>query len=370
MPTQQSNRTDTIASTSCKHRHRTHRTRRHMAVIASLVAALTLPIAASPISAYADIADDLETAQQTLDEYNSQMQDVAAKLEQAESDISTTQEQIDGLTRQSEDTQERLSKAQGELGAVLARDYKGGESLISAIVSATSFDDLVSNVYYVRKEASVQVSALQEASELQGELADQTKELQDRKKQQEDAKATLESQQEELEKKQQEQADYVSSLADDVRQNIYALQKESYDVQHAVGEAAVSTAGGASGKAKTAIEAALSKIGAPYVYGSGGPNTFDCSGLVSWAYRQAGVSIAHSSNSLKSYVQAIGNWTSDLDALKPGDLVLYSHDGGRTTYHVALYLGDGMVVHANGSETVVSDVDYDKGAIGGGSPIR
>ena len=80
------------------------RTCRHIAVVASLIATLTLPIAASPMSAYADVADDLETAQQTLDEYNSQMQDVAAKLEQAESDISTTQEQIDDLTRQSKET--------------------------------------------------------------------------------------------------------------------------------------------------------------------------------------------------------------------------------------------------------------------------
>ncbi|RIJ76347.1 NlpC/P60 family protein [Nakamurella silvestris] len=89
--------------------------------------------------------------------------------------------------------------------------------------------------------------------------------------------------------------------------------------------------------AAAAVSAALSKVGASYVYGAAGPDAFDCSGLTSWAWAQAGVSIPRTSGG-----QA-GLPSVPLDQLQPGDLVTYYSP----VSHVAMYIGNGQVVHAS-----------------------
>lgn len=88
--------------------------------------------------------------------------------------------------------------------------------------------------------------------------------------------------------------------------------------------------------AQLAVQAAQSKIGAPYAYGSAGPDAFDCSGLVQWAYKQAGLTLPRT-----SYDQLAAGTPVSKDDLQPGDLV--SFYGGS---HSGIYAGDGMVVHA------------------------
>lgn len=85
-----------------------------------------------------------------------------------------------------------------------------------------------------------------------------------------------------------------------------------------------------------ALDAAMSKLGAPYVWGATGPNSFDCSGLVQWAYRQAGVSVPRT-----TYDQAGGGSPVGRGDLRPGDVVLFNG-----AEHVGLYAGGGTVVHA------------------------
>ncbi len=95
---------------------------------------------------------------------------------------------------------------------------------------------------------------------------------------------------------------------------------------------------GGAPEAAIVIQAALSRIGAPYSWGAEGPNAFDCSGLVKWAFEQAGVLLPHSSQA-----QAVGGLPVDLSQMQPGDVVTYYSDAS----HVGLYIGDGMVVHAS-----------------------
>ncbi|MFD6355181.1 C40 family peptidase [Nocardia tengchongensis] len=90
---------------------------------------------------------------------------------------------------------------------------------------------------------------------------------------------------------------------------------------------------------QAAVDAAMSRIGDPYVYGAAGPNAFDCSGLVQWSYAQAGVSLPRT-----SYDQANTGSPVSYDSLEPGDVV--SFYGGS---HSGIYIGDGNVVHASTS---------------------
>ena len=89
-----------------------------------------------------------------------------------------------------------------------------------------------------------------------------------------------------------------------------------------------------------AIAAALTKEDASYRAGGKGPNAFDCSGLVLWSYAQAGVSLPHGSNNQIKVVKPITR-----EELLPGDLV-FSGRAGRGIQHVALYIGEGKVIHA------------------------
>lgn len=87
-----------------------------------------------------------------------------------------------------------------------------------------------------------------------------------------------------------------------------------------------------------AVQAALTRIGDPYSWGAAGPGAFDCSGLVMWAFQQAGISLPHS-----SYAQAAGGQPVSRDAMQPGDVITYYSDAS----HVGIYIGDGMMVHAS-----------------------
>ncbi|MFE3104920.1 C40 family peptidase [Nocardia tengchongensis] len=90
---------------------------------------------------------------------------------------------------------------------------------------------------------------------------------------------------------------------------------------------------------RAAVDAAMSRVGDPYVYGAAGPDAFDCSGLVQWSYAQAGVSLPRT-----SYDQANTGSPVSYDSLEPGDVV--SFYGGS---HSGIYIGDGNVVHASTS---------------------
>lgn len=89
--------------------------------------------------------------------------------------------------------------------------------------------------------------------------------------------------------------------------------------------------------ADTAIQAAMSQLGKPYRYGASGPDAYDCSGLTSWAWAQAGVQLPRSSR-----MQYAGTTRISRDDVRPGDLVFY----GSPIHHVAMYIGDTSVVEA------------------------
>jgi cell wall-associated NlpC family hydrolase len=93
----------------------------------------------------------------------------------------------------------------------------------------------------------------------------------------------------------------------------------------------------ASGRAGTAVQAALSQMGDPYVWGADGPSSYDCSGLMMYAWGKAGVSLSHSSKAQASEGRRVSK-----SQLMPGDLVFYYSP----ISHVAMYLGNGRIVHA------------------------
>lgn len=104
-------------------------------------------------------------------------------------------------------------------------------------------------------------------------------------------------------------------------------------------------------RAAVALRYALAQVGKSYVYGAAGPSAYDCSGLTMRAWGAAGVGLPHSSRAQQGY----GTRVSESE-LQPGDLVFYYSP----VSHVAMYLGNGLIVHAaNPSQGVrVSPLHY------------
>jgi cell wall-associated NlpC family hydrolase len=86
-----------------------------------------------------------------------------------------------------------------------------------------------------------------------------------------------------------------------------------------------------------ALRWALTRRGDPYVWGGAGPNDFDCSGLVMWAYAKVGISLPHFTGDQWQMGVHVGK-----NQLEPGDLVFFYPDIG----HVGLYIGNGLMVDA------------------------
>lgn len=86
-----------------------------------------------------------------------------------------------------------------------------------------------------------------------------------------------------------------------------------------------------------ALRWALSRRGDPYVWGAAGPSSFDCSGLVLWAYAKVGISLPHFTGDQWQMGVHVGR-----NQLEPGDLVFFYPDIG----HVGLYIGNGLMVDA------------------------
>ena len=85
----------------------------------------------------------------------------------------------------------------------------------------------------------------------------------------------------------------------------------------------------------------------PYVWGSEGPNTFDCSGLVYAAYKSAGLS-SPGWGRLNAALYFVATKRVPLNALVPGDLLFYSYDGSvQNIHHITIYAGNGMMWEAN-----------------------
>ncbi|HEX2905200.1 MAG TPA: C40 family peptidase [Jatrophihabitans sp.] len=105
-----------------------------------------------------------------------------------------------------------------------------------------------------------------------------------------------------------------------------------------------------NGSVQTVISTALAQRGKPYVWAAAGPDSFDCSGLVQYAFRAAGVSLPHSS----SMQSRTGRSVSRAEA-RPGDLVFFY----TPVSHIGIYLGNGLQVHAPTSGDVVKVASID-----------
>jgi cell wall-associated NlpC family hydrolase len=116
-----------------------------------------------------------------------------------------------------------------------------------------------------------------------------------------------------------------------------AAMKQAMDTFEQTGQYPKVTIPTANTVGAQALQAAISRLGYPYIWGAAGPTSFDCSGLVMWAYQQVGISLPHFT--VSQYNSGVHVSRSDLE---PGDLIFFFSN----ISHVGMYIGNGMMIDA------------------------
>jgi cell wall-associated NlpC family hydrolase len=274
-----------------------------------------------------------EQAEQATEKYNGAKE----KQEKLQKEISTIQDNV-------AKGQQELNELRDGLGSMASAQYRSGgiDPSVQLFLSADP-DDYLDKASTLDQLSTQQVDALKEIQEKQRELAQQRSEASEKLKDLSATRTELGNKKKEVQGKLSSAQKLLNTLTAAEKQQL--AQEESRATRASEREALDVKVPAGSGRAAAAFAAAQSKLGTPYVYGATGPSSFDCSGLTSWAYAQAGVHISRTSEAQTGD----GTRIYSVSQLKVGDLVFFFND----LHHVGLYAGNGQIIHAPRTGTVV-----------------
>lgn len=373
-----------------------HRLLVFVAVVGTLLAGLATPPAGAQsvegkraeAQQVAAQLDGLERELSALDEqYNTARLELAA----VEEDIAAAQQRVDGAAADMDATRDDLRRFAVEayvttgdadtLDALMG-DGVGdlGARQAYAEVATGSRRDLVDQLSATRARSDAEIGQLEavraEAAALEDQLSGARSAADAKVREQEALQARVEGelatlvQQEQARRAAEEQARAEAAAREaSARQEaarLAAAQERSSSTTAASSSSSSAAAPSSSGASPTTtapapstptttapptappvpggvgavLAAASSQVGTPYVWAGASPEQgFDCSGFTMWAWSHGGRSLPHSAAAQMSMTRRIS-----IDQLQPGDLVFY----GSPVHHVALYVGNGTIVHAPG----------------------
>ncbi|MFD4368843.1 C40 family peptidase [Rhodococcus sp. NPDC058521] len=294
------------------------------------------PVVANPTDALTKLTDLARESEQTNEALHNAKIDLDAKeAAQADADAAAVRDQ--GVV---DEANARVAKFKPTVDKLAAANYQGARTnrLFAVMVSDSPQQllDQMSALDAISNDTAKQVSQFTEAT------AEATAAAEASRKSADAARLA---------------AEQARGLSDDLQKKQSELKSQIADVTAAFGDLTSSEkaqlagrpfppgfdaeallSGLVPGNGASALQAGLTRVGSPYVWGATGPSEFDCSGLVVWAYKQIGKTLPRSSQA-----QASGGVAVPRDQLQPGDVVLFYNDAS----HVGLYAGNGNILHAS-----------------------
>ncbi|ANZ19180.1 NlpC/P60 family protein [Streptomyces noursei] len=280
---------------------------------------------------------------QSKKDVKSEVDKLYGEAEQATEKYNGVKEQQDKLQKEVDDLQDKVARGQGDLnqlrkglGAIASGQYRSGSIDPSVQLFLSGDPDT-----YLEKAATLdqlsgkQAEQLRTIADKQRQLAQERAEAASKIQDLSEARKSLGEKKDEIKGKLAKAQELLNTLTAKERAAMQAADDRANRSNDRVN---LGDDVPASQRGAAALAAAQSKIGSPYVWGATGPSSFDCSGLTSWAYAQAGQSLPRTSQEQANAGTRIGSES----ALKPGDLVLFYGD----LHHIGLYAGNGTVLHA------------------------
>ncbi|AVH97874.1 NlpC/P60 family protein [Streptomyces cinereoruber] len=315
--------------------------------VLTAAAAATAAASLGAVPASADPGTGTETARTRVDRLFEEAERATESYNEADEKADALRRTVararDGLAR----GQERVNRMRGVLGSVAGAQYRSG-GIDPALALLLSSDP---DSYLERASALDRLTARQ--STALGELQREQRRLGQRRSEARTALAELERSRTEVarhkrtvEGKLAEARRVLASLTAEERADFEERASRTGGREDAGGAPggpagetapAAADAGPVSSRVAAAVAAARGAVGRPYVWGATGPSAFDCSGLMVWSYRQAGISLPRTSAAQRHAGRRV-----PLSQARPGDLVTYRSDAS----HVAIYVGNGQVIHA------------------------
>ncbi|WP_328539220.1 C40 family peptidase [Streptomyces sp. NBC_00344] len=301
-----------------------------------LTATAAAAVALTSQAAHADPKPTKSEVKAKVDKLYEDAEKATEKYDGAKEQQDKLKKQVDDLQDNVARGQQDLNKLRGQLGSLASAQYRSGgiDPSVQLFLSSDP-DDFLDKATAQDQLSSQQADAVKKIQAKQRSLAQQRAEAQDKLKDLSSTRKKLGDKKKEVQSKLASAQKLLNSLTAAERASIAA---DDARANRNSSRADLGNAVPASARGGAALSAAQTQIGKPYVYGATGPASFDCSGLTSWAYAQAGVSIPRTSQAQAN----AGTRIYSSSALKPGDLVLFYGD----LHHIGLYAGNGMVLHA------------------------
>ncbi|MED7954036.1 MULTISPECIES: NlpC/P60 family protein [unclassified Streptomyces] len=293
------------------------------------------------------------------DDVKAQIDQLQEEAEQATERFNGAKERADQLRKQADQLQDQVARGQEQMTQLQAglAEVAGAQYRTGGIDPSVQLMLSSDPSGYLDKASSVQQASSSQAEALKG-LQDQQRRLDQQKVEAAAVLASLDTttkdlnqSKAEVNKKLKEAQDLLNSLSAADRAALKAAQQQADRASRGTERPDLGELPKASGMAGSAVALAMAQQGKPYGWGSTGPNSFDCSGLMVWAYGKAGVSLPRTSQAQGNY----GTRVPSLAEAQPGDLIIYRDDRS----HVAMYIGNGMVVHAPRTGDVIKVMKAD-----------
>lgn len=357
----------------------THKNMARCAATATLACVLGLGLAAP---AYADTASDLAAARTKLEQIGTQTQQIYDEL-------ATQTQALDQTAGEITQKQQEIADGQAKLSTYVAGEYKtGGLSLLQVLTGVDDLGDMLNRLFYYGKVSDKQAQTIQEVKELKQQLTDKQAE-------QEKNVAATQKKVDELNAQQAEAQSVVNSLDSQLQAELAAEAEANAALQAGInastaekatvnsetagttentnnggGQSAGTNQGSSSNQTTqtqqpststqtqqpstpaptptpsapsqsvdggSVVSRAYSKLGCAYSWGGIGPNSFDCSGFVSYCLTGRYCRLGTTGTFM--------GWTRVSDP-QPGDVVVNS-------YHTGIYIGGGQMIHASDYNTGV-----------------
>lgn len=337
-------------------------------------------------SKIADVLIDLDELNTEIERVNKALKENKNKMSETEEKVTSTKDEVDSLEKEIVKLEAAIEKRYTILkDRIVSYQKTGGDiSYLEVVFGSKNFGDFISRVSAVNKIADSDaalmkqqeedkkvvekkqdkvLAKLDELNDMKVELEGMLALIEDQKQENENRKDTLKTKKNDLVALKDDlnmKDSNLASLEREVRQSLEKAKRPDPVVATAsassgsssdngnlttvkseksniVSKKSISSNGG--GGLSTVINAGFSHLGTPYTWGGKGPSGFDCSGFVSWAYAQGGISIPSSTSALVN----VGTKVSASN-MQPGDIVFFNTY--KTNGHVGIYLGGGQFIGA------------------------